>query len=259
MSADLQAIEVALRIAFSRARGERQAPVAIGKADRGEAKAALLDGDATGLFEQRVGIVGAHDERVDRRERRERAVHALDAPLLRFERRRLLEQLVDHQAQMVAIEIGGARRRRSGPCRQHLLHRPQDHFVVRRLDQHPRHAQGGGELFRILPAEVRRVENHAYPAGGGFELQAPRQLIAVHAGHEHIGDDEHRGMAAGKFERPVAVVGRQHLVPEGLQEGRECLAIGAVIVRNEDFHFVGPPAAVAPLVPIGMETSTFVP
>ena len=234
MSADLQAIEVALRIAFSRARGERQAPVAIGKADRGESKAALVDGDATGLFEQRLGIVGAHDERVDRRERRERAVHALDAPLLRFERRRLLEQLVHHQAQMVAIDIGGARRRRGGPCRQHLCHRPQDGLVVRRLDQNPRHAQGGGELFRILPTEVRRVENHTYPAGGGFELQAPRQLIAVHAGHQHVRDDQRWHVAAREVERPAAVVRSEHLVADGLEQRRESLPVRAVVVRDED-------------------------
>jgi len=84
----------------------------IRESDRRQAEPALLDRDAARLVEQRLPVAGTHNERVHGAQHFQRAVQPLDAPLLRLERPGLLEQLVDHDAQMLPIEIGRDLRRR---------------------------------------------------------------------------------------------------------------------------------------------------
>ena len=134
-------------------------PGAVGEADRGEPEAALLDRDAAGLVEQRLAVGGAHDERVDGAQHLERAVEALDAPLLQLERAGLLQQLVDHHAQVLLVEVGRRLRRRLVARGERRVHLAQDLVVVRGLDQHARHAVRLRQRLRVLAAEVRGVEH----------------------------------------------------------------------------------------------------
>ena len=133
---------------------------AVGQADRGEPKPPLLDRDAAGLVEQRLALARAHDERVDRAQHLEGAVQPLDPALLRLERAGLLEQLVDHHAQVLAVEVGRAAAGRAAapaaPGAEHLVHLPQDDVVVGGLHQHARHAVRLRQRLRVLAGRSTR-------------------------------------------------------------------------------------------------------
>src|SRR3954469_15506344 len=83
-------------------------------AARREANPAALDRDAAGLGEEVVALAHAHDERVDRAHRLEGAVQPLDPALLRLERAGFLEELVDHDAQVLAAELRAGDGRAAG-------------------------------------------------------------------------------------------------------------------------------------------------
>ena len=87
------------------------------------------------------------------------AVEALDAPLLRLERAGLLQQLVDHHAQVLLVEVRPAPAPALVARGERRVDLPQDLVVVGGLDQHARHAVRLGERLRVLAAEVRGVEH----------------------------------------------------------------------------------------------------
>ncbi len=242
--AELEARDVALGAAFAGRRDLlHRVRERIGEADRGEAEAALLHRDAARLVEQRLAVVRAHDQRVHRAQHLERAVQPLDAALLRLQRGGLLQQLVDHHAQVLAVEVArhGAR---PGARGQHLVHGGEDGVVVGRLDQHARHAVRERQVLRLLRAEVGGVEQHHGARGGRVELQPPRQLVAVHLRHQDVGDDQLRPVLARALQRLPAVGGRHHAVPGGLEQRRHRVAVRPVVVGYEDrrhaFHGQAP-------------------
>src|SRR5206468_11098552 len=75
------------------------------EADRGKAESAALDRDAAGLGQQIAALRDPDNQCIDRTKRLERPVQALDPALLRLERAGLLEQLVDHDPQVLAAEL----------------------------------------------------------------------------------------------------------------------------------------------------------
>ena len=234
LRAQSQSLELAVGAALAGARGERKATRAVGEADRGQAKAALLHGDAARLFEQRLAIVRPDDQCIDRGERRERAVQAFDPLLLGLERAGFLEQLVDHQSQVLAVEVACGDGRRGRSRAEQLVDGAQDRVVIGRFDKHSRDAERACQLFRVLAAEIGRIEHHADVRGGRLELQASCQLVAVHLRHQDVGDDELGPVVLRQVERLVAVRGGEDVVPHALEKRRQGLAVGAVIVGDED-------------------------
>ena len=181
----------------------------VGEADRGEPEAALLHRDAAGFVEQRLAVARPDDQRVHGAQHLEGAVEALDAPLLRLQRAGLLQQLVDHHAQVLLVEVAADLRRRFVARGERGVHLAQDLVVVGGLEQHARHAVRLRQRLRLLTAEVRGVEHHRGRRGGRIGLQPARQLVAVHHRHQHVGDHQ-LGAGLLRARQRLAAVDRAH-------------------------------------------------
>ena len=233
--AELEALEVALGAALARHRDlAHRLARALGKADRGQPEAALFHRDAAGLVEQRLAVARAHDERVDRAQHLERAVEALDAPLLQLERAGLLQELIDHHAQVLLVEVGARLGRDLVARGERGLHLAQDFVVVRRLDEHARHAVRLRQGLRVLAAEVGGIEHHRRLGGARVGAQVAGELVAIHHRHQDVGDHQLRVRFPRPRQRFPAVGGADDVMPSELEERRQRLAIRAVIVRDED-------------------------
>jgi hypothetical protein len=233
--AEPQASEVAIGAALARCSDlAHDVRERIGESDGGKAKATLLHRDAAGLVEERLPVARAHDERIHRREHFEGAVQPLDAPLLRFERAGLFQQLVDDDAQMAFAEIARDLRRLLGARGQHRLDLAQNLRVLRGFEQHARDAVRLCERLRVPAAEVRRIEDDRHARGGRIGLQAPRELVAVHRRHEHIRDHEVGSCLLRALETFAPVHRARHAMTRSLEERSKRLAVRAVVVGDED-------------------------
>jgi hypothetical protein len=121
---------------------------------------------------------------------------------------------------------------------ENLVHGAQDVVVVGGLDQHARHAVRLGKLLRILTGEVGGIEDDREPGGARIGAQLPGEHVAVHAGHEHVGDDEVGRPLSRAVERLARVGRAAHVVARDFKQRGERLAVRAVVVDDEDLsHF----------------------
>ncbi len=120
------------------------------------------------------------------------------------------------------------------PLVEHFLDRAQDDVVIGGLDEHPGDAMGLRKLLRILPGEVGGIEDDRKVGGARIRAQLAREHVAVHAGHQHVGDDEVGRLGARALERLARVGGLAYAVPGDLEQRRERFAVRAIIVNDQD-------------------------
>ena len=64
--------------------------------------------------------------------------------------------------------------------------------------------------------------------------QLAREHVAVHAGHQHVGNHQLGRLGARSLERLARVRGLAYAVPGDLEQRRQRLAVGAVIVDDQN-------------------------
>ena len=148
----------------------------------------------------------------------------------------LLGQLVRDQLQVLPIErLIDHRRDGAGRlARQHVFDGIQYIDGFARFGQNVRHVAGIGQRPRLPLVVVRRVEDDLDRRERRIGAQLPHQLVAVHRGHHDVGDHELRIHGARQNQALAAVAGFEHLMPLILHQGHHQLAVGGIVVDDDD-------------------------
>ena len=110
--------------------------------------------------------------------------------------------------------------------REHFLRVERLSDVIHRADLEPAHLVHG--------IVKRGQEQHGGLAPACVGLEPAARLVAVHAGHVHVQEDDVRLHVRQPRQRAVATGGKEHLVACPFEEGQQDAQVGGQIVHEQN-------------------------
>lgn len=202
-------------------------PLVIQHADQGVLRADDLAGGIHEPPQQALRVVLEGQLLADLDERGDPRSQSLHLP-------RFLVELIGDQAQMLAGKLfGGERRGRVWTLAEGGGHRGKDQLRVGRLREDVTDAAGLRQQPRPIVRVNARVEDDGRKGNGRVRAQSADELVAIHGGHEDIGDDQVWALGLHHLQRLCAIRGIQDLIAVRAEERPERIAVGGPVLNDQ--------------------------
>ena len=148
--------------------------------------------------------------------------------------RELVVDLVRLAGFVLVPRCAGGRCRSGVGDPERLVHCGKNPFRIAGFRQHDAHATGVCQRLGLRLAVGRGVENHRHRREVRIGAQMRDEFVAVHGGHQDVGDHEVGALGAHAFQRLRAVRGFEQAMAAVPEQRQQELAVRGAIVDDQD-------------------------